>query len=288
MPMPAREETIPRSLVRATEIDVLALDRELRRREDYLVIRSPSNPGYYWGNLLLFDDPPARGDGERWEALFARELGHDARIRHVTFAWDRGDGSVGAAQEEFVERGYYLEVVVGLVAESQSVRAHPRESRDVRVRALDHARGADARLWDEVVELQVAGRDMRFPEDVHRDFCRNRLAELQALFRAGQGAWYVALDDSETDVLGSCGVVVAGPRGRFQSVDTAEPHRRKGICSRLVVEAARRAAHDHGARRLVICADPDYHALGLYESLGFEPAERATGVCRHPPATAAA
>jgi hypothetical protein len=32
----------------------------------------------------------------------------------------------------------------------------------------------------------------------------------------------------------------------------------------------------------VIVADPDYHALGLYESLGFERAERVAGCCRWP------
>ena len=28
----------------------------------------------------------------------------------------------------------------------------------------------------------------------------------------------------------------------------------------------------------MICADPDYHALGLYESLGFVAVERVAGV----------
>ena len=78
--------------------------------------------------------------------------------------------------------------------------------------------------------------------------------------------------------------MVTGGRGRFQVVDTAAAHRRKGICSRLVVEAADRAARLHRADRFVIAADPSYHALGLYESLGFRRAERVAGVCRHPPA----
>ena len=77
-------------------------------------------------------------------------------------------------------------------------------------------------------------------------------------------------------------MVTAG-RGRYQAVDTAEAHRRRGVCSRLVVQAARASASRYGARQLVICADPDYHALGLYESLGFAPAEHAAGVCRQPP-----
>jgi hypothetical protein len=55
-----------------------------------------------------------------------------------------------------------------------------------------------------------------------------------------------------------------------------------GICSRLVVEAARHAADRYRAERLVITADPTYHALGLYESLGFKRRELVSGVCRRP------
>jgi ribosomal protein S18 acetylase RimI-like enzyme len=64
-------------------------------------------------------------------------------------------------------------------------------------------------------------------------------------------------------------------------VDTALAFRRRGICSRLVVEAAQRSAQ-RGAKRLVIVADAGYHALGLYESLGFEREEHVIGVCRWP------
>jgi ribosomal protein S18 acetylase RimI-like enzyme len=152
------------------------------------------------------------------------------------------------------------------------------------VRALDL--DADDDLWDQVVELQVAGRDEQFEEQMYRDFRRQRLVDKRVLFRAGRGAWYVALDPGQSEVLGSCGVVVTGGRGRFQAVDTAAAHRRKGICSRLVVEAAHSAAEIHGARRFVIAADPGYHALGLYESLGFRRAERVAGVCRLPDGSA--
>lgn len=138
------------------------------------------------------------------------------------------------------------------------------------------------KLWEQVLELQVAARDERFEEQVHRDFSRRRLGDLRALFRTGRGAWYVAVYPGDNEVLASCGVVVTAARGRFQAVDTAAAHRRKGISSRLVVEAAHRSAKQRGARHFVIAADPTYHALGLYESLGFRRAECVAGVCRPP------
>jgi ribosomal protein S18 acetylase RimI-like enzyme len=275
----------PRALVWATDIDKLPPDRVVQRRDGYLMVRTPSNPPFWWGTFLLFDDPPEPGDRTRWEQLFEAEFGDEPRIEHRTFAWDRVDGEIGEAHSEFVAAGYDMEDTIGLVAAPDQIRPHPRENRDVTVRALDPAPGADRELWAQVVELQAASRDDDHPEpeDVYREFTRHRMDELRMFFRAGRGAWYVALVGEGT-VAGSCGVIVTGDRGRFHAVDTAAAHRRQGICSRLVVEAAHRSAENYGAARLVIAAEADYHALGLYESLGFERAEHVHGVCQTPAA----
>jgi ribosomal protein S18 acetylase RimI-like enzyme len=273
---------VPRSLVWATSIDVLPPDRVVERHDGYLVVRSPGNPTHYWGNLLLFDDAPGAGDGERWEALFAEAFADEPRVRHRTFAWDQTGGERGAAETEFAARDYDMDLTVGMIATPDEVHLHPRANHEVEVRALDPRPGAaDERWWDGVVEMQVAGRDAeRFEEEPHRIFTRARQAELRAMFGAGGGAWYVALDGDV--VAASMGVVVTAGRGRYQAVDTAITHRRRGICTRLLVDAARHAASTYGATRLVIAADPDYHAAGIYESVGFRPVERVCGVCRVP------
>lgn len=275
MSAPGTADLTPCSLVWATDIDVLPLGRVVERRDGYLVVRSPSNPTHYWGNLLLFDQPPGPGDRMRWERRFETEFARQPMTAHRSFGWDRTDGALGAAREEFLARGYLLERGVGLVATPDRIRPHPRANREVATRPL--APRGDEALWDQVVEIQVAGRDPRFSEESHRAFCRRRQADMRDLFAAGRGDWYVALIGDE--VVASCGIVVTGARGRYQAVDTVPAHQRRGICSRLLVDAAHDAAHRHRAQVLVIVADPDYHALGLYESLGFGPLERVAGVC---------
>ena len=274
-------QAVPKSLVWATDWDVLPIDHIVEPRDGYLVVRSPGNPAHWWGNLLLFDDAPGPTDGPRWEHLFEREFGENPLVEHVTLAWDRLDGALGSARDEFLTRGYELEEVVGLVADPGSLVMHPRANREVAIRALDPQPGADRELWDQAIELQVASRDQDLEPQVYREFLGRRLEDLRVIFRAGRGAWYVAIYPGHDEVVAACGVVVTGERGRFQAVDTAATHRRKGISSRLVVEAAGRAA-EHGAKRFVIAAEPDYHALGLYESLGFQRVERVAGVCRRP------
>lgn len=273
--------TTPRSLAWATDVDTLAPDAVVERRDGYLLIRSPSNPTFYWGNLLLFDEAPRSGDGRRWEELFEHEFANEPRVEHRSFGWDRTDGEPGDVREEFLSRGYELDESIGLVATVEQVQPHPRANRVVDIRALEP--NGDDKLWDAVLELQVAGRDEGHEEESYRTFARPRLHDRRTLFRAGRGAWYVALDPATEDVTASCGIVVTVGRGRFQGVETAAAYRRRGICSRLVVEAARHATAEYGAERFVIVADLHYHALGLYESLGFERQEHVVGVCRRPP-----
>jgi ribosomal protein S18 acetylase RimI-like enzyme len=238
-------------------------------------VRSPANPGHYWGNLLLFDAPPAVGDRERWLAAFAAEL---PGLAHRTFAWDGVDGAVGAAAVEFPE--FVLERTVGLVAAPGELREHPRASESVTVRTL----GLDDPGWDQVRELwetQNAEDADPHPADAYRQYAVSRLAELAELCGAGRGAWFVAEQDGV--VVGSLGVVVTAGRARYQAVDVRASHRRRGIASRLVLEAARRVAAEWPeVARFVIAADADYHALGLYESLGFRRVEQVAGVYRRP------
>ena len=48
----------PRSLAWRTDLALLlAAGSEVDDRGDHLVVRTPANPGFYWGNFLLLDVP---------------------------------------------------------------------------------------------------------------------------------------------------------------------------------------------------------------------------------------
>ena len=85
---------VPHSLAYRTDLMFPRFDGRVRDGGDYLVVESPSNPGYYWGNFLLFQSPPRAGDAERWPAAFAHELGTAPGITHVSLGWggdERGE-----------------------------------------------------------------------------------------------------------------------------------------------------------------------------------------------------
>jgi len=267
------------SLVWATDVDVLAPDHTLERGDGYWVVQSPRNPTYWWGNFLLFDEAPAVGDGERWQELFAQEFGARPAVTHCTLAWDRIDGEPGAAEHELVARGYELEWTSGLIARAARLQPHPAANREAAIRALDPE--ADEQLWEAVIELQMEGAREEFRgSDYHLNFLRARQRELREIFASGRGSWYVALLDDA--VACSLGIVVTETRARFQAVETVERFRRRGVARRLVYEAAQDAGAKHEIDHLVIAADPNYHAIGIYEGLGFERVELVVGAMRKP------
>ena len=63
------------SLGYRTDLIFPKFDGQILDRGKYLVILTPTNPTYYWGNFLLFANPPDKGDLENWKAIFSKEIG---------------------------------------------------------------------------------------------------------------------------------------------------------------------------------------------------------------------
>ena len=198
----------PRSLVWRTEIQVLPQGRILERRERLPRRALAAEPPPPLGQLPALRRA-TRGGRRRalGGALRGRVRGHAGRL-HRAFGWDRADGALGEARPEFEARGYELQQLVGLRARAGDVRAHPRENREVTIVALDPRPGAEPGLWEQVLDIWVASSELRPEEEpARRSFARGRLGELRALFSAGMGSWYVALDADRREVVGCCGIV---------------------------------------------------------------------------------
>ena len=81
-----------RSLGLRTDVALLELGGSVvEHHDDHVVVRTPDNPTYWWGNFLLVGSVPEPGETSRWLERFA-EAHPDAthigdRIRH-----DHGDG----------------------------------------------------------------------------------------------------------------------------------------------------------------------------------------------------
>lgn len=248
-------------------------------RGEYVVVRTPHHPTYFWGNYLIFAHPPRAEQVDEWESAFARELVEQPLSTHRSFTWDT-EGMQEPATAEVVDafqrRGYAYDVSVVLVATGVVA---PRFRND----ALEYRPLVSPRDWEQMLALQVECRDEELAEAPYREHMRGRVSAWRRLIDSGAGVWLGAFDDEL--LVADAGLSWDGDMGRFQNVETRSSHRRQGICASLVYRLSRYGFGTAGVSRLVMQADEGYHAARIYESLGFARKERIGGLCVYDRAT---
>ena len=234
---------------------------EIVEGEEHLVVRSAENPGFWWGNFILVDAPPKPGDADRWIGQFNAAF-PDAG--HVAIGIDSPSGQRGAI-EELAALGMRTDVYT--VLSTATVRRPSREPP-----AATFRRVASDGDWRKATDLWVANDDLRDTPG-HREFVKRRLHAARRVCEQGHGAWFGAFREGEMHA--GLGIFRAGPGlARFQAVDTHPAHRRQGLASHLLFTAGQYALTELGASTLLIYADPEYHAIGIYRSLGFSDREQ--------------
>jgi ribosomal protein S18 acetylase RimI-like enzyme len=266
-----------KSLGFQTELLFRRFEGEVIERPYYLVIRTPKNPGYRWGNFLIFQDPPKEGDLEKWKDIFAKEIGTPPDYNHFVFGIDGLKGEAGVL-EPFLKAGFELEKTVVMTA--RTVNPPPKFNKDCTIRTFQ------ADDWQEWIQLNLDSNNADTPEKRDPDdegfyrYLERKASEYQRMIEAGSGQWFGAYLDGQ--LAASLGLFVWNGLGRFQAVDTHPNFRRRGLAGTLVYHAARQGFSDMGAETLVMCADPDYVAVKIYESVGFKITEQQMALQWYP------
>lgn len=222
---------------------------------DHLVVRTPANPGFRWGNFLLVTDPGAVGDAERWTSRFADAFpGAD----HLTVAFVRAPGDARAWQS------LGLEVQVDDVL---TTRTLPRETPLADGYEVHALAGQD---WELSLARALVANAATGQEDAasFERFATERTRVRRALSERGDAAFFGAFSDGA--LVAELGIVRCGRRARYQDVGTDELHRRRGLASFLLGTAARWAG-ERGCDEWVIVTEATNPAGRVYRSLGFTP-----------------
>ncbi len=223
--------------------------------EDHVVIRSPHNPDYHWGNFVLVSNPETVGDAARWKNVF-----HEAfpNAGWVALGLPKFPSDT-ASWEEF---GIELERMEVLKATAQP--ASPEISPGYTSRILAGS-DWDALLAREIAENLKSGE--HDPEAFER-FIRRSIDGYKDLCHRGVAAWFGAF--SGTELVADLGIVICGDTARYQSVQTDERHRRQGLASHLLGKAASWAGQN-GCTSWVIVTESTNDAGRVYRRAGFVP-----------------
>lgn len=239
----------------------------------YRVVRTPTNPHFWWGNFVLVrpDDLPEA------PALFAAEF---PEASHLAIGVDGTEGEAGDP-DGWERLGITVETDTVLTASSLLAPARRAEAD---LRAL-----LTTEDWEQVAELRHAC-DESEPSEENTAFAEEniafaaaKLAEERRLCEAGDAGWFGAFVDGV--MRASLGVLLDGEGlARYQHVETHPAFRRRGLASSLVHFAGMEAVAK-GARTLVIVADPNAEAIRIYRALGFRETERQVRLQRAPGCT---
>lgn len=228
-------------------------------RGTHLVVRTPDNPTYYWGNFLLLAQAPVPGGEKEVVGAFHTEF---PEAGHVSIGIDTAELSEGS-RAAFEAAGLVVDISSVLTASDLTA---PREvEAEIRPLVSDEDWESRARLSYRV--------DDSTSEEAHLLFARRRNVQEQALVSDGRGVRFGAFVDGE---VVSTAAVFRTEEGvaRFQSVETDPDHRRKGLAAAVVHAAGRHALDQLGVRTLVIVADTDGDAIRIYRGLRFTETER--------------
>jgi GNAT superfamily N-acetyltransferase len=256
------------SLGYRTDLIFPAFDGQIIDRGDYLVVRTPSNPTFYWGNFLLFEHPPGESDYHAWRELFAREIGVPPQIEHQAFGWDSIGAEKGVIQP-FLEGGFHLDYGSVLTAQRDSLI--PKSSPGITLRSLRTEED-----WDQSVENQVICREPIFSEAGYRVFRQRQMQRYREMVAHGLGTWFGAF--SEDRLVADLGLFCDRELGRYQSVQTHPDFRKRGIAGALLYTAGLYALDHFNIDTLVIVTESESAAERLYKSIGFRFAEYTLGV----------
>jgi GNAT superfamily N-acetyltransferase len=249
---------------------------EVIERDDCVVVRSPGNEGFYWGNCLMIPDTPADDDLGHWLRRFHDEVAAGRPgVRHVAIGVNSAPPSFDALPAWRAAGFEFMETV------TLRLRSAPRPPADAPRAAPLELRAIEVeREFDTFVDLQAAG-NQGFEPTGYRRFRELQMRRIVQL-RATRVAEWFGLWCGPT-LVADAGLLMDGRLGRFQSVLTHPDWRRRGLCRALVGGMCRWAIEQRGMNELLMCADPEDIAIDIYESLGFERFDREWGLQRHPP-----
>lgn len=238
----------------ATDLAILELSGStVERRPDHLLVRTPHNPDYHWGNCLLVTDAGAVDDAERWLTRFAEEF---PRADWVAISLPTMPMDAAA----WLHAGIELEQLDVLATRDMPRSAPLAEGYTVR-----EVSGDD---WEQVTQHRLAENRAsgEHEPDSYERFMRETIADRQRLCDAGHAAWFGAFAGDE--LVADLGIVRCGTIGRYQDVATVEAHRRRGLASHLLGVAAEWSA-SRGCDTWVIVTESTNDAGRVYRRAGF-------------------
>ncbi len=237
----------------------------IAERADCIVVRTPDNPAYYWGNCLVLPAGPGDDELDRWLQRFDHEVvRQNAACAHVAL------GINAPYRQEQLPRwraaGFEIHISEVMRLAPGQLREPAEAARgDVVIRTIDFSCEVPA-----IIELECTDTDIFEPVG-YRTHRQLRFLRHAQMHDEGRLHWFGAWCDGV--LAAACGLMreraQPGSVARFQHVYTHPDWRRRGLCTTLIAAVSTYAWQQWQVAELIMLADPDDVAIGIYRALGY-------------------
>ncbi|WP_424941360.1 GNAT family N-acetyltransferase [Aliiroseovarius sp. S253] len=257
------------SLEFATDLMVQVGQTDIQKFDDRFVQRTPDEPNYWFGNRVVFYEPPKSADD-----LIAQFHADIPEAKHICISWDIPDLSIQSVKDVFECTGLRVEQGDVLALRQELKRADMPVG--INIRPLVSA--SDWQQSEAIGRADLLKNDV--PEAGLDTFLKNKTVARQEQIAKGLGQWFGAFDGDT--LAGDMGIFNDDRLIRYQSVQTHEAYRRRGICSALLCACLDWAKTRAPDALPVIVANADSDAGRLYRRAGFTLAETTIAAYRPP------
>lgn len=227
-------------------------------RDSYRVRKTPSRPDFFFGQVMILDDPPAVDTIDDWFARFRRELS-DVAFRRQYVQWET---TSAAAWPHAADLGKHTGYEHTHIIRADTWPQQPALPDAIEIRKFE----SDAD-WSAAVALSVA-LETELPRTTYEPFATWMYEQYRAAVRGvGRGAFWGAFDGHR--LAGSLGLLCGPGWMRFQDVRTAVADRGRGICTSLISWALHEGFAGHPQAVAIIGVNPDTTAARVYARAGF-------------------
>jgi ribosomal protein S18 acetylase RimI-like enzyme len=228
---------------------------------DALIITTPENPFWHWGNLIVLKEWPRREQTKRWRDMHFTRIAPLQPIPNRLLVWE------GIPKDKDFLEAYSADGLIFStfdVLQLDELYKHPTHRSDILIRAIPDS----DEEWHSVIAMNVESFSTLYDDSEYRNFAEQRFAHYRKMVRKGIGHWYGAYINDE--LAGSLGIFRGDGLCRFQEVAVRPRFRRQGIAATLVYETARTAQQEYSGYPQIIAADADGDAIRIYRALGFK------------------
>lgn len=245
---------------------------EITAKEQYLVVKTPSNKKYISANFILFKDSPNLQSIDLWPKIFENEFNNDDEIKHIKLEWNTNERS-NKILSKFEDAGFDLEEYETLSL--NQLKSVSKINSDIKFKEINYKND-----WNNIIDQQILFKSPLLTEEYYKEFSETLMRSYHQLIQKGLCKWFGSYNKNK--LIGSLGILWSNEIVGFQRVVIDEAFQGQGICTNFIHWVSQWIQANLSNRQIVIWAEKNSISSKIYRSCGYSFTEELLALNKYP------